>query len=119
MRISDWSSDVCSSDLGLRVSGIIATNTTIARPPELRGAARGEAGGLYGHPPFAASTAVLADLYRLTECRIPMIGVGGAAAGVDVYRQRRGRASLLEHTHGILYGGPARGESEKTDLVHL
>src|SRR3546814_3742410 len=68
--------DVAAVCLGLRVSGIIATNTTIARPPELRGAARGEAGGLSGHPLFAASTAVLADLYRLTEGRIPLIGVG-------------------------------------------
>src|SRR3546814_11050734 len=45
--------DVAAVCLGLRVSGIIATNPTIARPPELRGAARGEAGGLSGHPPVA------------------------------------------------------------------
>src|SRR3546814_8678867 len=119
MRISDWSSDVCSSDLGLRVSGIIATNTTIARPPELRGAARGEAGGLSGHPLFAASTAVLADLYRLTEGRIPLIGVGGVASGVDAYRKIRAGASLVQLYTGLIYGGPALVARVKTELVHL
>src|SRR3546814_15288415 len=79
--------DIAAVCLGLRVSGIIATNTTIARPPELRGAARGEAGGLSGHPLFAASTAVLADLYRLTEGRIPLIRLGGVASGFDAYRK--------------------------------
>src|SRR3546814_7379884 len=32
MRISDWSSDVCSSDLGRGVIGILAANQLIMKP---------------------------------------------------------------------------------------
>src|SRR3546814_1177211 len=68
---------------------------------------------------FAASTAVLADLYRLTEGRIPLIGVGGVASGVDAYRKIRAGASLVQLYTGLIYGGPALVARVKTELVHL
>jgi dihydroorotate dehydrogenase len=111
--------DIAAVSLALGVSGLIATNTTIARPAELRGAARGEAGGLSGRPLFAPSTAVLADLYRLTEGRIPLIGVGGIASGADAYRKIRAGASLVQLYTGLVYGGPALVQSIKAELARL
>ncbi len=92
--------------LELRVDGLIATNTTIARPPGLRDPLRGEAGGLSGRPLFAPSTEVLADLYRLTEGRIPIIGAGGIASGADAYAKIRAGASLVQLYTALVYQGP-------------
>jgi dihydroorotate dehydrogenase len=36
-----------------------------------------------------ASTALLADMFKLTEGRIPLIGVGGVSSGQDAYRKIR------------------------------
>lgn len=111
--------DIAAVSLALGVSGLIATNTTIARPPELRGAARGEAGGLSGRPLFQPATAVLADFYRLTEGRIPLIGVGGVASGADAYRKIRAGASLMQLYTGLIYGGPGVVARIKTELARL
>src|ERR1043165_321522 len=66
--------------LRMRIDGIIATNTTISRD-DLRTdpgkvAACGE-GGLSGAPLRLRSTRMIADLYKLTKGRVPIIGVGG------------------------------------------
>jgi dihydroorotate dehydrogenase len=61
--------DIAEVALGGGLDGLIVSNTTIARPPALRGAAKTETGGLSGRPLFVPSTAVLADMYRLTGCR--------------------------------------------------
>lgn len=111
--------DIAAVSLSLGVSGLIATNTTVARPSDLRGSAHGEAGGLSGRPLFAPSTAVLGDLYRLTEGRIPLIGVGGVASGADAYRKIRAGASLVQLYTGLIYGGPALVPRIKTELARL
>lgn len=111
--------DIAAVSLSLGVSGLIATNTTIARPTELTGAARAEAGGLSGRPLFAPATAVLGDLYRLTEGRIPLIGVGGVASGADAYRKIRAGASLVQLYTGLIYGGPGLVPRIKTELARL
>ena len=111
--------DIAAVSLSMGIAGLIATNTTIARPDGLRGAARGEMGGLSGRPLFAPSTAVLGDFYRLTEGRIPLIGVGGVASGADAYRKIRAGASLVQLYTGLVYGGPALVPGIKTELARL
>jgi len=111
--------DIAAVCLALKVSGIIATNTTIERPAGLKGAARGEAGGLSGRPLFGPSTAVLADLYRLTEGKLPLIGVGGVASGEDAYRKIRAGASLVQLYTALIYRGPALIGRIKSDLARL
>ena len=69
--------------LDKQIDGLVVSNTMTARPPELRGRNRGQAGGLSGIPLRTASTALLAKLYSLTGGRIPLIGVGGIASGAD------------------------------------
>lgn len=42
------------------------------------------------------STAALADMYRLTDGKVPLIGAGGISDGYDAYRKIRAGASLVE-----------------------
>ncbi|WP_240932956.1 quinone-dependent dihydroorotate dehydrogenase [Pelagibius litoralis] len=111
--------DIAAVCLAQGVSGIIATNTTIQRPASLKAAARDEAGGLSGRPLFAPSTAVLADLYRLTEGRLPLIGVGGITSGADAYRKIRAGASLVQLYTALIYRGPALVWRIKRELAGL
>ena len=111
--------DIAAVCLAAGVAGIVATNTTIARPDGLRGAAKTEGGGLSGKPLFAASTAVLSDLYRLTEGRLPLIGVGGIASGADAYRKIRAGASLVQLYTALIYQGPALVARIKRELARL
>jgi dihydroorotate dehydrogenase len=103
------------------IDGLIATNTTIARPQGLRSRHQGEAGGLSGQPLFRRSTDVLADFYRLTHGRLPLIGAGGIASGADAYAKIRAGASLLQLYTALVYHGPGlvlRILRELADLLH-
>jgi dihydroorotate dehydrogenase len=82
------------------------TNTTIERPASLTDPNRGEAGGLSGAPLMDPSTTVLADMYRLTEGRLPLIGVGGIASAADAYAKIKAGASLVQFYSAMVYEGP-------------
>ncbi len=86
------------------LSGIIATNTTLARDG-LRSDARDEAGGLSGAPLFERSTRVLAQLSRLTQGRLPLIGVGGIGSAADAYAKIRAGASAVQLYTAMVYDG--------------
>ena len=49
-----------------------------------------------GRPLFGMSTQLLANMYRLTDGKVPIIGVGGIADGYDAYKKIRAGASLVE-----------------------
>jgi dihydroorotate dehydrogenase len=112
-------SDIAEVALETRIDGLIATNTTIERPASLQSAAKAEAGGLSGRPLLAPSTAVLADFYKLTGGRLPLIGVGGVASGADAYAKIRAGASLVQLYTGLVYGGPGLVRRIKRDLAEL
>ena len=99
------------------VQGLIVGNTTVARPDGLTGRHKTETGGLSGRPLFSLSTDVLADIYRLTEGRVPLIGVGGIASGADAYAKVRAGASLLQLYTALIYQGPALIPAIKNDLA--
>ncbi|MGF1562531.1 MAG: quinone-dependent dihydroorotate dehydrogenase [Geminicoccaceae bacterium] len=88
------------------VDGLIISNTTLARPDSLRGAAKEEAGGLSGAPLYAASTAQLGRFYRLTGGGMPLIGVGGVASAEQAYGKIRHGASLVQIYTALIYQGP-------------
>ncbi len=110
-------SDIAEVALAGGVDGLIISNTTIARPPGLASPAATETGGLSGRPLFAPSTAVLADIYRLTGGRLPLIGVGGIASAEDAYAKIRAGASLLQLYTGLVYHGPGLVERIKQGLA--
>ena len=96
--------DVAQVALESGIDGVIATNTTLARDG-LRSAARGEAGGLSGAPLFDRATRVLARLSRLTQGRLPLIGVGGIASADDAYAKIRAGASAVQLYSALVYQG--------------
>jgi dihydroorotate dehydrogenase len=94
--------------LDAQLAGIIATNTTTSRanlqtPAELI-AACGD-GGLSGAPLRARSTRMIAALYRLTEGRMVIIGVGGIFNAADAWEKICAGASLVQLYTGFIYEG--------------
>ena len=89
------------------VDGLIATNTTIARPMSLKNASKSETGGLSGRPLFQPSTQVLSSLYQATKGQVPLIGVGGISSGADAYEKIRAGASLVQFYSAMVYEGPS------------
>ncbi|HEX6993390.1 MAG TPA: quinone-dependent dihydroorotate dehydrogenase, partial [Gammaproteobacteria bacterium] len=57
--------------------GVVATNTTIARPSSLRSRHAGEAGGLSGAPLHEQSVRTIRGLRRHLGSSFPIVGVGG------------------------------------------
>jgi dihydroorotate dehydrogenase len=111
--------DIAAVTLATGIDGMIIANTTIARPPELRSPEATEAGGLSGRPLFAPSTALLSEMYRLTERKLPLIGVGGVASAEDAYAKIRAGGSLVQLYTALVYAGPALLARIKTGLAAL
>ena len=99
------------------VDGLIIGNTTISRPAGLRSRHAAESGGLSGRPLFSLSTELLRAVYRLTEGRLPLIGVGGIASGADAYAKIRAGASLVQLYTALIYHGPGLVDRIKHDLA--
>jgi dihydroorotate dehydrogenase len=96
---------IAATALAAGIDGLIIGNTTLARP-ELHSGHREQAGGLSGPPLMAISTAQLARLHRLTEGKLPLVGVGGIATGADAYAKIRAGACALQLYTAFLYQGP-------------
>lgn len=86
------------------LAGIIATNTTLSREG-LKSASRDQQGGLSGAPLFEKSTRVLAQLSKLTEGRLPLIGVGGISTPEQAYEKIRAGASAVQIYTAMVYEG--------------
>jgi len=111
----DALAEIAELALAHDLAGIIATNTTLARDG-LASRHRGEAGGLSGQPLFDRSTRVLAQLYRLTEGRLPLIGVGGVSTADQAWEKLRAGASALQLYTALVYGGITLGARIARDL---
>ncbi len=109
--------DLAAVALESGIDGLVIGNTTVARPPGLRGRHAGEAGGLSGRPLLAPSTAVLRAFYRLTAGRLPLIGVGGVGDGHDAYAKIRAGASMIQLYTALTYAGLGLVGRIKRDLA--
>jgi len=98
-----------------KIDGIIATNTTLQRTG-LIDMNRHETGGLSGKPLTKRSTEVIAQIYRLTNGKIPIIGVGGIFTGKDAYEKICAGASLVQVYSGLIYEGPEMLRAINEDL---
>jgi len=98
---------LAATALGAGIDGLIATNTTIDRSALPAGhPLAGEPGGLSGAPLRARATAVIRTLFRVTNGRLPIIGVGGVFNADDAYEKIRAGASLVQIYTGFVYAGP-------------
>ena len=92
------------------LSGIVATNTTITRPDTTDENLRrvySETGGLSGRPLRARSTEVIRHIYKQTNGRLSIIGVGGVFNADDAWEKIQAGASLVQIYSGLVYEGPA------------
>jgi len=98
------------------IDGIIISNTTIARNFNLKNSKSVESGGLSGKPLFEKSNEVLRNFYRLTDGKIPLIGVGGISSAQDAYTKIKNGASLVQIYSAFIYQGFALVEEIKKQL---
>jgi len=111
--------DIAQVVLATGIDGLIVSNTTVERPPDLVSRHAHEAGGLSGRPLSAPSTALLADIYRQTQGRLPLIGVGGIASAADAYAKIRAGASLVQLYTALVFAGPDLVSRIKSGLASL
>lgn len=110
--------DIAAVALAAGIDGMIIGNTTLSRDG-LTSDDRDEAGGLSGRPLFARSTALLRDMYRLTDGRVPLVGTGGVASGADAYAKIRAGASLVQLYTALVYHGPGLANRINDELAAL
>ncbi len=105
--------DIAEEDIGPiverlvahRVDGIAVSNTTLSRDGLKSPAAR-ETGGLSGRPLFRRATAMLARVFKATDGKIPLIGIGGIDSGQRALEKIEAGATLLQLYTGLVYEGP-------------
>jgi dihydroorotate dehydrogenase len=99
------------------LDGIIATNTTLARPGYFAGV--NEAGGLSGAPVRTRSTQIVRYISLATGGKLPIIGVGGITDEAGAAEKLDAGATLVQVYSGMIYRGPffardlAHGLSER------
>ncbi len=87
------------------MDGVIATNTTLARDG-LKSAQRQETGGMSGTPLRAKSEAVLSQIVKQVDGKIPIISSGGIMNPEDAKRRLDLGATLVQVYTGLIYEGP-------------
>lgn len=97
--------DIVETALLHLIDGLIISNTTVTRPADLKSAHRGERGGLSGKPLAPLALATLRDIYKLSQGRIPLIGVGGISSAQDAYARIKAGASLIQLYTAFVYQG--------------
>lgn len=93
------------------IDGLIVSNTTVQH--------NGEQGGLSGKPLFGPSTEVLRKVYKMTQGKVPLIGVGGISSAEDAYEKICAGASLVQLYTALIYQGFGLVEEMNKGLVKL
>ena len=89
-----------------RIDGVIATNTTLERTAVQGMQYAEEAGGLSGRPVREKSTFVVDELRRITDGKLPIIGVGGIDSAESAKEKFSAGADLVQVYTGFIYEGP-------------
>ncbi len=93
-----------------KLSGIVATNTTIQRPKAKHKSSEKvyqEKGGLSGAPLKDQSTEMIRKIFKMTNGKIPIIGVGGIFTADDAWEKITAGASILQLYTGLVFEGPS------------
>jgi dihydroorotate dehydrogenase len=115
----DQRHDIAEVALATHIDGLIISNTTVDRPARLRSGNAREGGGLSGRPLLSMSTVLLSEMYKLTEKRLPLVGVGGVGSAADAYSKIRAGASLVQLYTALAFDGPALVGRIKAGLAEL
>jgi len=101
------------------LSGLIVSNTTIARPETLRSVDKDETGGLSGAPLMVPSTRVLKAFATVLNGEFDLIGAGGIASGADAYAKIRAGAHAVQLYSALVYEGPGLAQKIKRELARM
>jgi dihydroorotate dehydrogenase len=114
---NDGLAAVVDTAMACGAAGLIISNSTISRPPDLNGKHATQSGGLSGPPVFARSTDMLRMAYRRAGGRLTLIGCGGVSTGQDALAKIRAGASLVQLYTAFAYAGPALIPRLKRELL--
>jgi dihydroorotate dehydrogenase len=92
-----------------QMAGIVATNTTVSRPQMGDAAVQkiySETGGLSGRPLRERSTEIIRHIFKQTNGKLPIIGVGGIFNADDAWEKITAGASLVQIYTGLVFEGP-------------
>lgn len=113
----DIAVDICTQH---GVAGIIATNTTISREGlKTSKVDKFGAGGLSGKPLSFRSTQIISQIYRKTNGKLPIIGIGGIFNADDAFEKIAAGASLVQAYTGFVYGGPTFARDLNSGLEQI
>jgi dihydroorotate dehydrogenase len=101
----------------LDLDGVVAANTTTARPDGLESPKRVEEGGLSGAPIEGRATEMVRFVGERVD--VPVVGVGGVSSAADAYRKIRAGASLVQLYTGLIYEGPSLAREINRGLLDL
>ena len=87
-------------------SGLVAVNTTMARPPGLRSRDAAEPGGLSGKPLFPLALEVVGTLRKHIGDDAVLIAVGGIDSPADAQAMFSAGANLAQVYSALVYAGP-------------
>jgi len=99
--------DLANTFIKVKIDGVIATNTTNARPGLENTPVASESGGLSGLPLLNMSDLVVKQLSKNLRGEIPVIAVGGIMSLEDAQHKIDLGASLVQIYTGFIYHGPA------------
>lgn len=111
--------DIVEVCRGGGVDGVVATNTTIGRPPALRSPSAVETGGLSGLPLRDRATDIVRYIFRSTQGSVPIVGAGGIFTAEDAFGKLMAGASLVQIYTGFIYEGPMVARRINRGLVRL
>jgi dihydroorotate dehydrogenase len=94
--------------------GIVATNTTIERPehyPPNEESVFSQTGGMSGSPLTNRSTAMIHQIYSMTNGEWPIVGVGGISNAEDAWDKIGAGATLIQAYSGFVFEGASLTKS--------
>ena len=106
---------VSDTALANNCAGIVATNTTTSRPTENK--IMNQKGGLSGNPLQKRSTEVIHLLFKHTNGKLPIIGVGGISDVESAWEKIGAGASLLQLYSALIFEGPSVAKSINKGLI--
>ena len=109
--------ELAEAVLEAEIDGLILSNTTLARPESLPTDFAGQGGGLSGQPLTQRSTEIIAKFHKLTDGKLPIIGVGGVSNGAQAYDKIKAGASLVQIYSALVFQGPNVAQSVNQELL--
>ena len=103
----------------VKLTGIVATNASAFMRDSLKSPLGREPGGLSGRPISSIVTNFVSHIYKSSQGRLPIIGVGGIFNSENAYDKIKAGASALQIYTGFIYEGPSAVKRINRGLLRL